>query len=205
MKKFKSLKIAAIVAATSLTTMAHAQVFSYNTTLGGNPVVLSVDTNNGTASYTGSGTNATFTGADFSSFNPADPRGNFTFTGASGVINNAGTNLTPDALGGGAPRIIFNSSGTTQLWVRALDPSGTPAPFDLPGSFSPLPPSSTSSGGLSSTGGFGGSGGSSVPTGGSSSGGSSSGGGTSVPAPGILGLLGLGLAGLAFGRRRKKS
>ena len=32
---------------------------------------------------------------------------------------------------------------------------------------------------------------------------STSSGGTPVPAPGILGLFGLGLAGLAFGRRRK--
>lgn len=194
MKKINSLKVLAIVAAASVSTMAHAQVFSYNTTLGGNPVVLSIDTNNGTATYTGSGTNVTYSGADFSSFNPSDPRGAFTFSGATGTINNAGTDLTP-VTGRTPSRIRFRRDGTTSLWTRAEDASGTRAPFDLPGPFSPVPPTSTSSGGLSSTGGG--------STGGGSTGGGSSG-GTSVPAPGILGLLGLGLAGLAFGRRKKK-
>ncbi len=195
MNKFNSFKAAAIIAAASVSTLAHAEIFSYNTSLAGNPVVLSVDTDRGTATYVGSGTNVTYSGADFSSFNPDRPRGAYRFTGARGTINNGGTDFRP-VVRSKEPVIRFRGNGTVSLWTRAVDPSGKGAPFDLPGPFSPVPPSSTSTGGLSSTGGVGSSGGPSGPSG-------SSGGGTSVPAPGILGLLGLGIAGLAFGRRKK--
>ena len=197
MKKINSLKIAAIISAASFTTIAQAQVFSYNNTLGGSPVILTVDVGAGTANYSGSGTNVTYTGGNFSSFDPASPSGSFSFTGVSGTINSGGATLTP-VIGSGPARIRFNGVSSTNLWTRAVDPTGTASAFDIPGTFSLIPPTSTSSGGLSSTGGTG-----SSSSGGSSGGGSS--GGTSVPAPGVLGLLGLGLAGLAFGRRRKKS
>jgi hypothetical protein len=60
--------------------------------------------------------------------------------------------------------------------------------------------STTSGGSSTSSGGSTTSGGSSTSSGGTSS---SSSGGTDVPEPGMLGMMGLGLLGLAYARRRK--
>lgn len=63
---------------------------------------------------------------------------------------------------------------------------------------------STSGGTTSTSGGTTSTSGGTTSTSGGSSGGSSSG-GTDVPEPGMLGMMGLGLVGLAYARRRRKT
>lgn len=199
MTKFKSFKTAAIILALSTTGIANAEIFSYDTTFGGAQTRLTIDTQLGTATYVGGGTNVTFSGADFSNFTSNDTNQLFFFTGAQGVVNDRGRIFTPivDADSGEA-RLRFRNNGQSEIWSAALNEDGVRRNFDIDSA--PLvlvpnvpapPPSST--GGVTSTGGNTSTGGVTGPTGG----------GTDVPAPGILGLLGLGLAGLAFGRRRK--
>ncbi len=201
MSKLISFKVAALSVALATTGIAHANTFSYDTQFGGANVRLTIDTVAGTASYVGGGTNVTFSGANFSSFTSIDTNDLFRFTSVSGVVNDNGRVFTPviDNRTGRA-RLRFRNNGASEIWSGALNEDGRRVNFDIdsgPLTLAPVPSSSTSTGGLGSTGGVGSTGGN--PTGGST------GGGTDVPAPGAIALLGLGMAGLAFGRRRRKN
>lgn len=192
MNKINTFKTAAIVVALSFTSIAHAETFQFNTDFGGVQTLVTFDTTAGTVSYVGGNTNVTFGGADLSNFANRGSNDQYFFSSASGVISANGRTFEANA--NQQPRIRFLNNGNIDLWAGGFDADGRRRNVDIDGSltpFTPPPVTSTSTGGLSSTGGTPGT----PPAGGS--------GGTDVPAPGILGLLGLGLAGLAFGRRRK--
>lgn len=205
MNKFSHLKVAAAIAALSVAGTANAEIFQYDTEFGGAQTRVTIDTQAGTASYVGGGTNVTFSGADFSNFTGIDTNEIFFFTSVSGVVSDRGRVFTPFVdNNSGEARLRFRNNGQSEIWSAAFNEDGARRNFDIDSG--PLgdpiapPPAggSTSTGGLTSTGGATGS------TGGNP-GAPAGGGGTDVPAPGILGLLGLGLAGLAFGRRRKNT
>lgn len=202
MSKNMSLKAFAIFAALTTTGVANAEIFQYDTEFGGSQTRLTIDTERGTASYVGGGTNVTYSGADLSNFDSSDQNILYTFSSVSGVVDNRGNILTPVVNGQtGQARLRFIGN-QSDIWSAALNEDGRLINFDIfSGNLTPVAPpvnSSTSTGGLGSTGGT------SSSTGGAPTGGST-GGGTDVPAPGAIGLLGLGIAGLAFGRRRRKT
>lgn len=215
MSKFSHLKIATALVALSVTGAANAEIFQYDTTFGGSQTRLTINTQAGTASYVGGGTNVTFSGANFSSFTGIQTNEQFFFSSVTGVVNDRGRVFTPYVDdNSGQPRLRFRNNGQSEIWSAAFNEDGALRNFDIDSGplgdpIAPPPPAppaggSTSTGGLTSTGGVTGSTGGNV--GGGNVGGGNTGapgGGTDVPAPGILGLLGLGIAGLAFGRRRK--
>ena len=192
-----------------VSTAAQAEVFTYQVegnhrlSVGGGPTTLSLNTATGQGSVVGGNINATFTG-DFSNFKGGETPdfSMFEVSNLQGTRNVNGNTLNPTDQSSGRHqyKLILDGEGGVNLWANwgenaqygdyLAETTGYTAPSA----------SSTSTGGLTSTGGVSTSSSSTggiTPTGGST-------GGTDVPAPGALLLMGLGLAGLAIGSRRRK-
>ena len=210
-RKMKKIILTTLLASVAMSAApASAEIFTYEVegnnrqSAGGGTTILKIDTATGQASLIGGNINATFTG-DFSSFTGgATPdRNSFAISNLTGTrdVNGNSLNVTDPSNSTHPYSLVLDGEGGINLWAhwgggtRYGDYLATTTGYTPP----PPPPASTSTGGLTSTGGVSTS---STSTGGGTPTGST--GGSDVPAPGALFLMGLGIAGLAFGNRRRK-
>lgn len=219
MKKTTLLLCAGAVMASA---PASAAIHTYDTTIGNGigAVEITVDTNAQTMTIKGANADLVLRDSDFANWKPNRSRSepSLSVDDISGTFTRNGK--TYDAFFSKSPKWtkIDLESDKTFFWTYGRDSNGKVFDFDGKSggvtytSSTGGSSTSTSSGGSSgstTTGGSststssGGSGSSSTTTSGGSSGGSS--GGNPVPAPGILGLLGLALVGIGLGRRRRHS
>lgn len=173
-----ALGSAAIVAAPTMATATTATTgltYTYQTSLTYNgitkPVTLTINTANGTATYTGSGINMTFTGASLKNFqggtSPAN--GTFVVTSVTGSMTFGTKTYTPYASTYPKTTSLVFTSSTDYLWTYAKDKWGRNYDLDLKTSLTGYQVSST--GGTTTTSGG-------TTTGGTTTGGTTTGGTT---------------------------
>lgn len=171
----KTLIITGIAATLAAQSPAQAAIYDYNAYInnGIGNAKVTVDSTAGTATYTGRNIDLTVTSNKLKGFTGANRNTTYLASDISGTFTRYGR--TYNAYQSTRPKYtqIALSGNSNFLWTYGRDRWGRTFDFDGKGK-------------LRYTG----------STGGST-------GGTPVPAPGVLGLLGLGVAGLAFGRRRK--
>lgn len=179
----KTLIITTLAVGLVLAAPAKAAIYNYSTYIGNGigAANVTVDTAQRTASFTGRNINLTFGDRDLANFRggnlqTSDRTPTYLTDSVSGTFRRNGISYT--ALQSSRPkRTQFElASNRSFVWFYGRDRWGRILDFDGKGNYTRFT--------------------------GSSGGSTSSSGGTPVPAPGMLGLLGLGLAGLAFGRRR---
>jgi len=171
----KTLILAGLAATAAAASPASAAIYNYDAYInnGIGTANVTVDSTAGTATYSGRNIDLTVTSDKLKSFSGATNRSTYLASDISGTFTRYGR--TYNAYQSTTPKYtqIALGGNSNFLWTYGRDRWGRTFDFDGKGT-------------LKYTG----------STGGST-------GGTPVPAPGVLGLFGLGLAGLAFGRRRK--
>jgi hypothetical protein len=168
--------VLAATAALAMATPAAASVYTYTMTNGS---VLTINSATATGTMIGSGINATFTSADFSTFTGGDkPNFMTTLTSLTGSRSENGATYLPNLTDKVHPPILkigqpAGGEGKINLWAIWTNAGGASIGDYLTTIKSYTPPSST--------------------------------GGTDVPAPAMPILLGLGALGLAYRARRVKA
>lgn len=170
----KTMILAGLAATITAAAPASAAIYNYDAYIsnGIGNANIAIDSSAGTATYSGRNIDLTVSSNKLKGFTGATKKTTYLASDISGTFSRYGR--TYNAFHSTRPKYTQISLGNNFnfLWTYGRDRWGRIYDFDGKGN-------------LKYTG----------STGGSS-------GGTPVPAPGILGLFGLGLAGLAFGRRR---
>ena len=188
----KAIFATAVAGGMMMTAPASAAIYTYETNIGNGigQTQITIDTNARTATFQGNNINLVIGDSDLANWQPDLSRYGTTFKAdsMSGTFTRYGR--TYNAFFSSRPKHTQFRLGDNYsfLWMYGRDQRGRIFDFDGKGYRTIY---------TSSTGGS------------TSSSSSSSSGGTPVPAPGALGLFGLGLAALGFGRfgrrRRKKA